>query len=101
MAIPITNKYGRELEKEKVILQQWERWGCTAYKERNNCQCYNQEDGGPSVKLAGKKPEVSLYKKLKAKFGSFPKCVLKPSLEYIYIYIKERLKKKLLIHLTA
>ena len=35
--------------------------------------------------------EVSLYKKLKAKFGSFPKCVLKPSLEYIYI--KERLKK--------
>ena len=42
MAIPITNNYGRELEKQK---------------ERNNCQCYNQEDGGQGVKLAGKKPE--------------------------------------------
>ena len=49
MAIPITNNYGRELEKE--------RWGCTADEERNNCQCYNQEDGRQSVKLAGKKPE--------------------------------------------
>ena len=57
MAIPITNNYRRELEKEKVVLQQWERWGCTADKERNNCQCYNQEDGGQSVKLAGKKLE--------------------------------------------